>query len=60
MNKNRIEGAGKHAAGSIKEAIFKITGDKRTEVEGAAEKVAGKLQSGVGQTTDGVRDVLKR
>ncbi|KAB0676184.1 CsbD family protein [Aureimonas leprariae] len=60
MDKNRIEGAGKQAAGSIKEAVGKITGNRATEAEGAAEKAAGKVQSGVGRAKDGVRSVLKR
>jgi uncharacterized protein YjbJ (UPF0337 family) len=39
----------------MKEAIGKVTGNKRTEVEGTAEKIAGKAQSEVGKAKDAVR-----
>lgn len=38
MDKNRIEGAAKQVKGLVKEAIGRVTGDKSTELEGAAEK----------------------
>ena len=60
VDKDRIRGAGQQAMGSIKEAIGKVTGNHSLEVEGAVEKAAGTVQSGVGRTKDGVRDVLKR
>jgi uncharacterized protein YjbJ (UPF0337 family) len=60
MDKNRIEGAGRQAKGSVKKAIGKITGDRETEVEGAAEKTAGKVHSAFGKAKDRVRDTLKK
>jgi uncharacterized protein YjbJ (UPF0337 family) len=60
MDKDRIRGAGKQVKGSMKEAIGKVTGNKRTEVEGTAEKIAGKAQSEVGKAKDAVRDTLKK
>lgn len=39
MDKNRIEGAAKQVKGLVKEAIGRVTGDKSTELEGAAEKM---------------------
>ena len=56
MDKNRIEGATKQVKGSVKEAIGKLTGDKKTEVEGATEKAVGKAQRKVGEFADKVRD----
>lgn len=41
MDKNRIEGAAKQVKGLVKEAIGRVTGDKSTELEGAAEKKCG-------------------
>jgi uncharacterized protein YjbJ (UPF0337 family) len=35
--------------GAIKTVIGKVTGDSKLEVEGRAEKIAGKLQKKVGQ-----------
>jgi uncharacterized protein YjbJ (UPF0337 family) len=60
MDKDRIEGAAKQVKGTIKEAIGKVTGDTKVEAEGVAEKAAGKVQSGVGNAKDTVRDVFKR
>ena len=41
--------------GAIKEGVGKMTGDKKTEAEGKAEKAAGKVQN----TAGGVKDALK-
>jgi uncharacterized protein YjbJ (UPF0337 family) len=60
MDKDRIKGAGRQIKGSVKEAIGKVTGNRRTEAEGAAEKNAGKVQSGAGKTKDTIRDTLKK
>lgn len=59
MDKNRIEGGLKQAKGSIKEAIGKVTGNTRTELEGAAEKNIGKVQRTAGEVADKVRDKTK-
>jgi uncharacterized protein YjbJ (UPF0337 family) len=59
MDKDRIEGSLKQAAGAIKEGFGKITGDTKVEAEGAAEKAAGKVQNTVGGVKDGVRDATK-
>lgn len=56
MDKNRIEGTTKQVKGSVKEAIGKLTGDRETEAEGAAEKTVGKAQRKVGEVADKVRD----
>ncbi len=55
MDKDRVEGALHQAKGSIKEAAGKVTGDKKTQAEGVAEKAAGKVQNTVG----GVKDAAK-
>jgi uncharacterized protein YjbJ (UPF0337 family) len=60
MDKDRIEGAAKQVKGTIKEAIGKVTGDTKVQAEGIAEKAAGKVQSGVGEAKDGVRNVLNK
>lgn len=60
MDKDRVEGAGKQAKGSIKEAFGKVTGDKKTETEGTAEKAAGKVQNAIGGAKDSLRDALKK
>ena len=59
MDSDRIEGVAKQVKGSIKEAIGKVTGNTKTQVEGAAEKNAGKVQGAVGNAKDSVRDAIK-
>ena len=44
MDKDRIAGSANQVKGSVKEAIGKVTGDTKTQAEGAAEKAAGKVQ----------------
>jgi uncharacterized protein YjbJ (UPF0337 family) len=60
MDTDRIEGAAHQAKGAVKEAVGKVTGDKKTEAEGTAEKAAGKVQNAVGGAKDTVRDALDR
>jgi uncharacterized protein YjbJ (UPF0337 family) len=55
MDKDRVAGAAHEAKGSVKEAAGKMTGDKKTQAEGAAEKAAGKVQN----TAGGVKDAAK-
>ena len=59
MHKDTIKGAAKDAKGSIKEAAGKATGNERLEAEGAAERVAGKVQKGVGSLKEAARSALK-
>jgi uncharacterized protein YjbJ (UPF0337 family) len=59
MHKDTIKGAAKDAKGSVKEAMGKATGNDRMAAEGASERVAGKVQKGVGNLKDAARDVLK-
>ena len=59
MDEDRVKGIGKTISGSIKEAVGKITGDTKTQAEGAAEKLAGKTQNTVGGAKDKLRDSLK-
>ncbi len=59
MDKDRVEGAGHQAKGSVKEAVGKMTGDKKTQGEGAAEKAGGKVQNAVGGAKDAVKDWAK-
>lgn len=60
MDKDRTDGMAKHVKGSIKEVIGKVTGDTRTQAEGATDKVAGKGRSAVGGAKDTVRDTTDK
>jgi uncharacterized protein YjbJ (UPF0337 family) len=59
MHKDEMKGAAKDAKGSIKEAAGKAAGDERLASEGAAERVEGKVQKGLGALKDAARDALK-
>lgn len=59
MHKDTVKGTAKEAKGSVKEAVGKATGNEKMQAEGAAEKIAGKVQKGVGNLKDGARDALK-
>ncbi len=59
MHKDQMKGAAKDAKGSLKEGLGKAKGDRRMEAEGASERVAGKVQKGVGSMKDAARKALK-
>ena len=59
MHKDEIKGAARDAKGSIKEAAGKATGNQRLQAEGAADRVAGKVEKGVGAMKDAARAALK-
>jgi uncharacterized protein YjbJ (UPF0337 family) len=48
MDKDRIDGAGK------------VTGDRKLQAEGKADKAVGKVQGEVGKAKDAVRDAARR
>ena len=55
------------AKGALKEGIGKVTGDKKTETEGAAEKAASKVEEvakdvkdAVEGTVEGVKNVINK
>jgi uncharacterized protein YjbJ (UPF0337 family) len=60
MDKDRVEGVGHQVKGAVKETAGKVTGDKKTQAEGAAEKAAGKVQNAVGGAKDSVRDAMEK
>ena len=59
MDKDRVTGSAKKAKGSVKEAIGKVTGDSKTQAEGAAEKTVGQAQNAVGGIKDTMRNAAK-
>ena len=60
MHKDQVEGAGKQVKGAMKDAVGGLTGNNRLQAEGKLDKVAGKVQSKVGEIKDKTRDALKR
>ncbi|WP_376091972.1 CsbD family protein [Roseomonas sp. CCTCC AB2023176] len=60
MDKDRIEGAAKQVGGAIKEGVGKVTGDTKTQAEGAAQKAEGKVQNTYGGAKDAARDTIDK
>ena len=59
MDKDRIIGAAKTVAGTIKEVAGKAVGDQKTAADGKAEKIEGKVQNAVGGAEDTIREIFK-
>jgi uncharacterized protein YjbJ (UPF0337 family) len=60
MSQNRIEGAAHKAAGAIKEAAGKATGNRELQAKGAAERILGEAQNEIGKAQDILGDALKK
>ena len=56
MDKDRVIGAGRQIAGSVKQAVGELVGDAKLQLDGKAEQIEGKLQNAAGS----VKDTLKR
>lgn len=59
IDKNRIKGAAKQAAGATKEAVGQLVGDKGMELRGTITKTEGKLQRAAGRASDTLKDMAK-
>ena len=57
MDKDRITGAAKDAAGKGEGAFGRISGDAETEASGRAREAAGTAQNAFGQAKDAARDI---
>ena len=55
MDKDRIEGALKHAKGVVEETAGKLLGDAKLQADGKADKAAGQVQNLVGGLKDAVK-----
>jgi uncharacterized protein YjbJ (UPF0337 family) len=49
MNRDEIKGKGRNLKGRAKEAWGSVTGNKRVQGEGLAERVGGAAQEGIGR-----------
>ena len=54
-----IEDKLNQAKGALKEGTGKLTGDKKTEIEGAVEKVVAKAKDGIKYVKEGVDDTVE-
>ena len=58
VNKDQVKGVAKQVKGSVKETVGRVTGNRRTEAEGTAEKTVGKVQKGFGDVKEKVKRAL--
>ncbi len=56
MNKDTVKGTIDDAAGRAKRQVGEWTGDTKTQAEGAAQQVKGKVEKAVGNVKDAVKD----
>ena len=56
MDKDRIAGSAKDAAGKVESAFGEATGDAQTQAAGRAREAAGSVQNLFGQAKDAARD----
>ncbi|MFR4771055.1 MAG: CsbD family protein [Streptococcus salivarius] len=54
-----IEDKLNQAKGALKEGAGKLTGDKKTEIEGAVEKVVAKAKDGLEDVKEGVEGAVE-
>lgn len=60
MDKDRIKGSVKQAAGHVKEVVGKVAGDAKLVQDGKAEQAEGKIQNAIGSLKDKAREILKK
>ncbi len=60
MDKDRVDGVGKKILGSIKQVAGRMTGDRKTQAEGASDKMTGTGQNAFGGAKDTVRDAIEK
>jgi uncharacterized protein YjbJ (UPF0337 family) len=60
MDKDRVQGTIDELVGSTKRQVGKLTGNTRTQVEGAAQQIKGKVEKTIGELKDAGRDVRDR
>jgi uncharacterized protein YjbJ (UPF0337 family) len=56
MNKDRVVGTINDVVGGAKRKVGNLTGDTRTQVEGAVQQAKGKVQNTWGKVKDATRD----
>jgi uncharacterized protein YjbJ (UPF0337 family) len=60
MDKEHVKGAADKAKGAIKDAVGKMTGNKRMQVEGKFDKAKGAAHEVVGDVKDAVRKAARQ
>jgi uncharacterized protein YjbJ (UPF0337 family) len=56
MNKDQVKGRAEEAKGKVKEVAGHMVGNKDLELEGNIQKNVGKVQAGIGDVKEKVKD----
>ena len=56
MDEDRVRGSARKLKGDVKQAAGRALGDTKLESEGAADRMAGKVQNTVGGMKDSLRE----
>ncbi|MBV5274607.1 CsbD family protein [Lamprocystis purpurea] len=56
MNKEQVKGRYEEAKGAVKEAAGKVVGNEELEIKGNVQKNAGKVQAGLGDLKEDIKD----
>lgn len=59
MNKDQIKGRVEEAKGKVKESTGHAIGNPNLENRGTAEKIAGKVQKGLGDAKERIEDEVE-
>lgn len=57
-NRNEVEGKTRKGIGMVKEKLGRVTGSRKLEEQGSAERTAGGFQAGVGKVTRKVNKAI--
>lgn len=60
MNKDQVQGRLDQAKGHVKEQAGKAVGNDRLRAEGQLDKTSGKIQAGVGDAKEKVKDAVDK
>ena len=60
MNKDKVKGTVKDAAGKVQEQFGKAVGSSEQQAKGAPRQVEGKTQKKVGDIKEGFREITKK
>lgn len=60
MNKDKVKGTVKDAAGKVQEQFGKAVGSSEQQVKGVARQAEGKTQKKVGDIKEGFREITKK
>ena len=57
---DKIKGLANEAAGNVKQAVGKATGDKKMQAEGVVQERKGEAQQALGKGKDAVKKVIDK